>query len=90
LAPLYWGCLVELTLPMVLVPLVVWRGADAVVLVTVVGLMLVLCVANWPTQTVTLSPGENAGVALLVVLGSFALTKGLLERGSRVYRGQTP
>jgi len=84
LAMLHQGCLLQMALATGLVPLLLWRGQDALVMTLMPLLMGGAMSALYIRHHIPLP--ENLGAALLLVLGNFGLTCRLLARNSRVYR----
>jgi hypothetical protein len=84
-AMLHQGCLPQMALATVLVPLLLWRGQDALVMTLVLLLLMGGAMSALYIRHHIPLP-ENLGAALLLVLGNFGLTRWLLARNSRVYR----
>jgi len=88
LSMVHQGCLLQIALATLLVPLIIWRGLDALVLALVMGMLLGCSIGTFYLQK-HLPLSANAGVSLVLILVSFLLTRLLLDRSSRVYRPRT-
>jgi len=85
------GCFLQIALTTLLVPLILWRGNDALVCVMML-LMIMACAMGSIFIQKHFSLTAILAAAWLIILGSFLLTRLLLDRSSRVYRprpGQT-
>ena len=87
LAMLREGCLMQIALTTLVVPLVLWRGLDAVVLAMVLILMMGCTVSSFYIQKLFFLPA-NVTLALVLILASFLITIRLLNAVSRPYRAR--
>ena len=87
LAMLREGCLLQIALTTVVVPLILWRGLDALVLALVLGLMTGCVLSSFYIQS-HLSLTANVILALVIMGASFLTTIWLWNAVSRPYRAR--
>jgi len=79
------GCLLQIALTTAVVPLILWRGLDAVVLALVLVLMTGCVISSFYLQE-HVSLAANVALALIIMIASFMTTIRLWNAVSRAYR----